>query len=300
MKNIAIVLLIVLLVASMGLYLVAFQVTETQSALVVRFGKAVRQYTDPGLRFKWPAPIERVHPFDSRLRVYETQERETTTKGAVPVIIHTYVVWRIADPLTFFKTVGTVREAQNRLSNQVVDVQNRVIGRHSFGEFVNSDKTKIQFDKIEQEMLDELKTSAADIYGIEIKTVGIKRFMVAQDVTKSVFQRMQAERSVSTQRTIAQGNAEATAIRSDADMKKTEILAAAEARAMEIRGRGDAEAARYYEMLEADPELAMFLRNIKALQSTLEKDSTIVISAESEPFNLLREMPKLKPKDSDN
>ncbi|MHC4131418.1 MAG: protease modulator HflC [Planctomycetota bacterium] len=298
MKNIAITLLIVLLVLALGLYLVAFQVRETESALVVRLGKAVRTYKEPGLRFKWPAPIETVYKFDSRLRVYNADVTETTTKGAVPIIVHTYVIWRVDEPKTFFNAVGTVREANSKLNSQISDVQNRVIGRHSFGEFVNSDKTKIQFDKIEQEMLDELKTALGSSYGIDIKTLGIKRLMVAEDVTQSVFARMQAERARKTEATLAQGNAQATAIRSDADMKKTEILAAAESRAMEIRGRGDAEAARYYEMLEADEELAMFLRNIKALKTTLEKKSTIVISAETEPFNLLREMPKLNPNDS--
>ncbi|MHC4264729.1 MAG: protease modulator HflC [Planctomycetota bacterium] len=298
MKNIAITLLIVLLMAALGLYLLAFQVRETESALVVRFGKPVREIKDPGLKFKWPAPIERVTKFDSRLRVYTAEVTETTTKGAIPIIVHTYVVWRVAEPLAFFNAVGTVREANSKLYSQISSVQNRVIGKHSFGEFVNSDQSKIQFDKIEQEMLDELKIALGEGYGIEIKTLGIMRLMVAEDVTQSVFARMQAERTRRTEATIAQGNAQATAIRSDADMKKTEILAAAESRAMEIRGKGDAEAARYYEMLEADEELAMFLRDLKALRTILEKKSTVVISAETEPFNLLREMPKIKPKDS--
>ncbi|MHC4292890.1 MAG: protease modulator HflC [Planctomycetota bacterium] len=299
MKNIAITLLIVLLVAALGLYLVAFQVRETESALVIRFGEAVRQYKDePGLKFKWPVPIEQLVKYDSRLRVYNAELDETTTKGAVPIIVHTYIVWRVDEPLTFFKAVGTVREANSKLYSQISDVQNRVIGRHSFGEFVNSDKSKIKFGEIEQEMLDELKNAVGEDYGIEIKTLGIKRLMVAKDVTQSVFSRMQAERARRTEATVAQGNAEATAIRSDADMKKTEILAAAESRAMEIRGKGDAEAAKYYEMLEADEELAMFLRDIKALKTTLEKKATIVISADTEPFNLLREMPKIKPGES--
>jgi membrane protease subunit HflC len=298
MKNIAITLLILLLVSALGLYVLAFQVRETESALVVRLGKPVREVKDPGLEFKWPAPIERVYKFDSRLRVYTAEFTETTTKGAVPIIVHTYVVWRVAEPLAFFNAVGTVREANSKLYSQISDVQNRVIGRHSFGEFVNSDQSKIQFDKIEQEMLDELKITLGQGYGIEIKTLGIMRLMVAKDVTQSVFARMQAERTRRTEATISQGSAQATAIRSDAEMKKTEILAAAESRAMEIRGKGDAEAARYYEMLEADEELAMFLRDLKALKTILEKKSTVVISAETEPFNLLREMPKIKPKDS--
>ncbi|MHC4842925.1 MAG: protease modulator HflC [Planctomycetota bacterium] len=298
MKNIAITFLILLLVIALGLYLVAFQVRETESALVVRFGKAVREITEPGLKFKWPAPIERVHTFDSRMQVLNAEVGETPTKGAVPIIVHTYVVWEIAEPLKFFNAVGTVREAETQLLHQIHDVQNRIIGRHSFGEFVNSDKSKIRFEDIEREMTQELASAMQDNYGIEIGTLGIKRLMVAKDVTASVFERMRAERKRQSDDTFAQGSAQAMAIRSDADMKKTEILAAAEARAMEIRGKGDAEAAKYYQMLQADEDLAMFLRNIKALKTTLEQKSTVVISADTEPFNLLREMPKLEPKDT--
>jgi membrane protease subunit HflC len=107
---------------------------------------------------------------------------------------------------------------------------------------------------------------------------------------------MKAERNRKTEATIARGNAEAIRIKTDADSKRTELLAAAEARATAIRGEGDAEAAKYYKMLEADPEFAMFLRDVEALKKILEKRSTIVLSADSEPFKLLKEMPKIEPK----
>jgi membrane protease subunit HflC len=107
---------------------------------------------------------------------------------------------------------------------------------------------------------------------------------------------MKAERNRRTEATIAEGNAEATKIKTDADSKKTELLAAAQARAKAIRGQGDAEAAKYYKMLEADPELAMFLRDVEALKKILEKRSTIVISADTEPFKMLKQMPELTPK----
>jgi len=299
MKSIALTLLIVLLLIVLVLFLFAFQVRETESAIVVRFGKAIRQITEPGLKFKLPVPIDSVYKFDSRMHVFNAEVTETTTKGAIPIIVHTYVVWRIAEPLKFFNAVGTVREAESKLLSQITDVQNRIVGRHAFGEFVNSDKAQIQFEVIEQEMLKALAPDVKENYGIEINTLGIKRLMVAEDVTESVFERMRAERARRTEETLAAGESQATAIRSDADMKKTEILAAAEARSLEIRGKGDAEAATYYKMLEADEDLAMFLRAIKALKTTLEKKSTVVISADTEPFNLLREMPDLKPQESE-
>ena len=296
MKNLAITTFIVFIIAILGLYLVSFQVRETQLVLVTTFGKPTREITEPGWYFKWPAPIQRKHPFDSRMRVFEADLGETTTREAVPIIVTTFIVWKIAEPLEFFNAVGTVSEAESKLLSQVSDTQNKVIGRHSFGEFVNSDPAKIKFKQIEEEMLADLKQAVRDDYGIEIKTIGIKQLNVSEDVSKDVFDRMRAERNRKTEATIAQGNAEATKIRADADSKKTELLDAAEARAKAIRGQGDAEAAEYYKMLDEDPEFAMFLRNIEAIKKILEKRSTIVFSADTEPFDLLRKMPALKPR----
>ncbi len=291
MRNITITVFIVLIVVVMGLYLISFQVREIESALVTTFGKPTREITEPGWYFKWPAPIQRVHKFDSRMTVFEADLGETTTKGAVPIIVNTYVVWRIAEPLRFFNAVGTVKEARSKLYGLISDTQNRVIGRHAFGEFVNSDPSKIQFRQIEQEMLADLEPAVREAYGIEIKALGIKQLKLSADVSKDVFERMRAERNRRTEATIAQGNAEATRIKTDADSKTRILLAAAEARAKAIRGQGDAKAAEYYKMLEEEPKLAIFLRNIEALEEILKERATIVISADSDTFELLRKIP---------
>lgn len=299
MKNIVTTIFILLVVAVLGLYFASFQVRETQFALVMTFGEPTRQITEPGWYFKWPAPIQKVERFDSRMRVFEAELGETTTKGAVPIIVNTFVVWKIAKPLEFFNAVGTVREAESKLRSQLSNTQNKVIGQHYFSEFVNSDPSKIKFAEIEREMLTDLEKSVRDDYGIEIKALGIKQLKISEDVSKDVFERMKAERNRKIEAIIAQGNAEATRIKTDADSKKTELLAAAEARAKAIRGQGDAEAAKYYKMLDADPELAMFLRDIEALKKILRKRSTIVLSADTEPFKLLKRIPDIKPKPSE-
>jgi membrane protease subunit HflC len=296
MKNLTIPVFLLLLFFVLLLVGTTFQVRETESALVTTFGKATRQKMEPGLKLKWPPPIEWVHKFDSRLRVLEAELGETTTKGAVPVIVNTFVVWRIAEPLAFFNAVGSVQEAQAKLISQISDTQNKVVGRHFFSEFVNSDPSKIKFEEIEAEMLAELQSAIKGLYGIEIKAVGIKQLKVSEDVSKDVFERMRKERQRRTEATIAEGTAAAKKITTDADSMQRELLAAAEARAKQIRAQGDAEAASYYKMLEEDPQLAMFLRDLEALKKILEERSTIVIGADSEPFKILREMPKLQPK----
>lgn len=294
MRNVATLILIILII-TVGIFLaICFQVRQTETALVTRFGKEVRTITDPGLHYRWPVPIERVHRFDSRMRLFEAEIGETTTKGAVPIIVNTFVIWQIVDPLQFFNAVGGVEQAEIKLLSQIQDTQNKVIGQHDFSEFVNVDPDKIKFEQIQNEMLAALSVAAKENYGIEIKAVGIKQLKVNEDTTKDVFERMRAERDRKTLATVSEGAAIATAIKSDADKKKKLLLAAAEARAKAIRGQGDAEAAKYYELLRDDPQFAIFLRNTEALKKILEKRSTIVFSADTEPFTLLREIPDLE------
>jgi membrane protease subunit HflC len=302
MKNITITIFIVLIVVIMCLYFASFQVRETEYALVTTFGNPKRVITNPGIRFKFPPPIQQVYKFDSRMKVYEANlDEETTTKEAVPIIVNTYVVWRIADPLQFFNANerGSVTQAELKLRSHIRDTQNRIIGQHNFGEFVNSDPTKIVFDKIETEMLDDLNINQniKEKYGIEIKTVGIKQLKISEDVSKDVFARMIADRDRKTEATKSEGNAEATKIKTDANSIKVELLAAATARAKAIQAEGDAQAAKSYKMLEADPELAIFLQNIGALKATLEENSVIVLSTDAYPFSLLRERPVIVPRD---
>lgn len=296
MKKIAIPILIAIIFGTMALYLVSFQVRETEAAFITRFGRPLedREITRPGLYFKWPTPIERVHRFDARMRVLDAPPAETTTRGAVPVIVTSYVVWRVAEPLKFLNALGTVADANDAIRYRLNNAQNRVIGQHTFGEFVNSDPERIRLEQIQTEMLADLQEPMRDDYGIEVRTLGIKQLKISEDVTQDVFERMRAERRRRTEATIAQGHAEATKIRTDADAKKTALLAAAEGRAKAIRGRGDAEAAQYYQMLEEAPELAMFLRNLEALLATLKERATLVIPADAEPFRYLREMPSLE------
>ena len=100
-----------------------------------------------------------------------------------------------------------------------------------------------------------------------------------------------------TEATIAQGEAEAIKIMTGAESKRIELLAVVEAKAKAIRGAGDAEAAKYYKLLDADPELAMFLRDIEALKKILKEKSTIVLGSETEPIKLLKEMPDIRPRE---
>jgi membrane protease subunit HflC len=297
MKNVAIAIFVALIVITLGLYLVCFQVRETESCLVTTFGRPTRAITEPGVYFKWPFPIQQIHPFDSRMHVFEPAPEETTTAGGEPIIVSTYVVWRIAEPLEFFNAIKTVNKAEDELlRSRIRNTQNNVIGRHYFSDFVNSDPAKIKFEQIQSEMLADLQQSiAAAKFGIEIRTLGIRQLKISKDVSTVVFERMKAERDRRAQDIITQGNAEAIKIRTEAKSKSDELIAAAEARAKVIRGEGDAEAAKHYKKLQENPELAMLLRNLEALQKIFGNRTTFVTPMDVEPFSLLKGMPDIDP-----
>ena len=296
MKNISTTVFVLLIVVVLGFKFCSYQVRETESVLITRFGKPVSEVIDPGFYGKWPDPIEKVHRFDSRLQVFEGQMEETTTKGGEPVIVTTYMNWRIAEPRKFFETVSNSKNAEKFLLSQLRNEQNAVIGKHLFSEFVNTDPEKIHFESIENELRAALKTSLMDKYGIDVEMVGIKKFEISEKVTQEVFNRMRSDRKKKTERILSEGNAIAAQIKAEADKKKSKLLATAEARAKAIRGKGDADAAKYYKLLEEDPDLAMFLRDIEALKKILKERSTIVLGAETDPIKLLKEVPNIQPK----
>lgn len=296
MKNVSVLIFIVLIVAILLLVSVSFQVRETEYALVTRFGEVSRTITDPGFYFKLPLPIDRVRKFDSRYHLLVGKMEETTTRGAEPISVTTYLLWKIAEPQKYLETVTNEDGAVSHLKSLLRDSQNTEIGRHYFSEFVNSDADKIRLSMIEDEMFVILKKRAMDNFGIAIEVVGIKQLGVSKEVTQNVFERMQAERSRKTATIIAQGESEATKIKSEADAKETQLLAVVEAQAKAIRGAGDAEAAKYYEMLKSDPEFAMYLQNLEALKSILKERSTIILDEDTELINLLKSIPDIEPK----
>lgn len=297
MKNFGIILLVILIVSVLLLSLVSFQVRQTESALILTFGKpAADGITEPGWKWKLPFPIQTTVIYDARPILLEGVEEEVTTKGGEPIIVQSYVIWRIAEPRQFRESVTDEAGAVKLLKSRLRDAQNKIVGKHYFSEFVNTDREQIRFGDIENEMASVIAEHVSQSCGIEVESVGLKMLKVSEKVTEDVFARMKADRNRKTEATLAQGKAESTKIKSDADSKITELYAATEARAKAIRGSGDAEAAQYYKMLEADPEFAMFLREIETLKKTLKERTTVVLPADAEPFKLLKAIPKIEPK----
>jgi membrane protease subunit HflC len=295
MKNTWVLILVLVVSIVFILMLFSYQVRETEKAVVYQFGEPIKTVDEPGFKWKLPRPIQKVVTYDIRGRMLERTMEETTTRGGEPIIVTSYVVWHINDPQVYQKSLsGNEEEAKKQLTSILGNTQNEVVGAHDFSEFVNTDASKIQFEQIENEMM-AIMRPAAEGLGIDIMAVGIKKLSLSKDVTQDVFERMKADRKRKTENILSSGRAVAKEITSDAERKQAELLAFVNREVQTIEGEGIAEAAKYYQQLETEPELAMFLWDLESLKRILKEKATVIIGAETEPFKLLREMPEIKP-----
>ncbi|MCD6220312.1 protease modulator HflC [Candidatus Calescamantes bacterium] len=269
------------------LYLIAFQVPVGEMAVVTTFGKPVRVIKEPGLYWKAPWPIQEVYHFDGRIQVLESKMEETYTRDGKNIILITSTFWRIKDPLKFFTSVGGKDMAERKLISLVRNYENGVIGTYELSQLINVDKSLLKLDKIQEKIKEFSSKEAEKTYGVEILEVVLKRMQFPQEVTQDVFERMRKERERIAQKFLAEGEGMASDIKAKADAEKEKILAEARAEAKRIRGEGDAEAARYYDIFTKNEELAIFLRKLEALETTLKNNSTIILDSRTPPYDLL-------------
>src|SRR5262249_8894399 len=106
-------------------------------------------------------------------------------------------------------------------------------------------------------------------------------------ITQKVFDRMKEERQRYVQKLQAQGEAQASDIRTAANQQATNLISKAEAQVIEIRGKADAEAAKALAVFKENPDLAIFLLKINALEESLKERSTLILDQREPPFDLL-------------
>ena len=129
--------------------------------------------------------------------------------------------------------------------------------------------------------------NSAGSNGIDIKFLGIKQLKLPESVTQKVFDRMIAERTSEIDKLKSQGEAQAIGIKSAADLERDKILATAEAEATAIKGQADAAAAKSYAVFEQNPDLAIFLRDLRALEQVTKDRTTLILDERTRPFNLM-------------
>lgn len=279
-----------LLMALFLVLLFVFQVRQTEVAVVTTFGRATRPITDPGLNFKWPWPIQKVTKLDRRVQNFEGKFEETLTADGRNLLVMVYVGWTIADPGLFYSRFagGSLPEAERTLEGLVRSAKNAAVGRQPFAAFISTEGGGERFAAVEREILAAIQADARERYGIEVRLLGIKRLGLPESVTEKVFERMRAERNAEVERLRAEGTEEAIKLRSAADLERDRILAEADAQATRIRGEGDAEAAKSFAVFQQNPELALLILKLNALEATLKERTTLLLDPRTPPFDLLQ------------
>lgn len=288
-RNLITILTAAVLVVIFILLLFTFQVRKSQVAVVTTFGQISGPPRKPGLHLRWPWPIQQVYKFDQRIQTFTDKMSENLTKDSINLDLSVYVGWRISNATNFLNSFpnGSIEAAQNQLQSIVTSAKAAEVGSNSLSDFVNADIKQLKFDQIqsniEQLVQSELQTND---YGIQVKFLGIDRLALPDSVTEAVFARMKSEREVLISQAKNYGQAEATKIRANANREASETLANAEAEANQIKGQGVAEAAKTLPIFQENPDLAVFMLRIKALQDSLNQKSVLIFDQRTPPFDL--------------
>ncbi|MEK7952234.1 protease modulator HflC [Luteolibacter soli] len=292
------------LILTVGLAVLAsacgFIVSETESALVLRFGKPVRTLDKSGFYLRLPAPIERVVRIDRRLQHADIRLSETLTKDQRNVIVPVFFTWKVADPLRFHVSVSDTANASGKLDALVTSARNTVLGRHPFGDLVAAEGRLSLLQDLEKEMLALAANDARETMGIELLSTGITQIQLPEANTESVFRRMRAERKREATQFRAEGRAKAAEMKAETDKQASGMIAGAKRQAEEIRGKAEAEAAAVYAKAHGEaPEFYRFLRELQSLRTVVDKNTTVVLDTSVAPFHWLKESdahpPSLQP-----
>ncbi len=281
-KTLSTALVIVLVVAVVGVSQAFYTVHQTQKAIVLMLGKPLPGVKAPGLHYKIPFVQSVVH-FDVRVLEYDSQPKEILTEDKKAMVVDNYTKWRIRNPLTFYKTVNNVNQAQNRLDEIIYSNVREALGNYTLTQIVSKKRADIM-SKV------SIKSSEQSLpLGIEVLDVRIKRTDLPTENEMAIFGRMKAERQRQAKQYRSEGEEEAAKITSQADREKTVVLAEAQRQADVIRGIGDANATRIYaDAYNKAPDFYSFQRSLQAYKISLESNTQLYLTPDNRFFRHIR------------
>jgi membrane protease subunit HflC len=284
---------VLVVILAMLAFSMTYTVRFTEVAVKTRFGSAVEIRENPGLGFKLPYPVESVTTYDRRTRLVIARSETQQTADDFQIIVESYLTYRVTDPLKFFSSfsnAGDRSEDHYRKAEDDVlrDLLRSALGETSkfkMGDLFSSVAGESRLPELEQSVLATLNGTTEGAkpmgdYGIEVTTVGVSRIILPEETTNSVIARMGANRDRLAERYESEGRSQARAIEAEALSQAAKIRAFAERRADEILAKGEAEAAPYLAMQNVNPDLAVFIQNIRLMQDAMAKKFTLVFSAD--------------------
>lgn len=271
-----------LVVASLS----AFSVDQREYAIVFRLGEIVSVKKEPGLYFKVPL-VDNVRYFENRIVTLDWVEPDRfITSEKKNVLVDSFVKWKIVDPSKYYVSVrGDEKQAEARLSQVVNDGLRAEFGKRTIHDVISGERAKIM------DILRDKADREARQMGIQVLDVRLKRVDLPQEVSDSVYQRMEAERKRVANDLRSQGAGAAEKIRADADKQREVIISEATRDAQRIKGEGDAKAAEIYAAAYSrNPEFYAFYRSLEAYRNSLKnKADVLVLDPSSEFFKYLKD-----------
>ena len=264
-----------------------FTVEQTEQVLVVQFGEVVRPINKPGLYVKAPL-IQNVISFDKRLLAVELPNEEVILGDQRRLIVDSFTVYRIADPLRFYQAVGPVPDnIRGRLNSIVTASLRRVMGRNSLLDVLSADRERIMA------AIKELVNTEMAGFGVIIEDVRIRRADLPSENTQAILSRMQSERQRVAAQLRAEGAEGAAKIRADAERDRTVLLAEARATAEKLRGDGEAEATRVFaKSFGQDPEFFQIWRTLQGYREVFEAgNARLVLTPDNDYLRYLHGPP---------
>ncbi|MDD2165973.1 protease modulator HflC [Glaesserella parasuis] len=287
-------LLPVLAVVTFILFQSVIVVKEGQRGIMLRFNKVHRDADNkvivykPGLHFKVPV-IDQLKTLDARIQTLDGQEDRFVTVEKKDLLVDSYVKWKISDFGQFYtSTGGDTQKASTLLQRKVNDRLRSEIGSRTIKDIVSGSRGELMAGA--QKALNDGEDGAERL-GIEVVDVRVKQINLPNEVSASIYQRMQAERAAVAREHRSQGEEKAEFIRADVDKKVVLILANANKTAEELKGQGDAEAAKIYaEAFKQEPEFYSFVRSLKAYEESFATGSNnmMLLKPDSEFFRFMK------------
>ncbi|MGL4915960.1 MAG: protease modulator HflC [Aeromonas allosaccharophila] len=277
-------------VAAMVCFSSVFIVDEGQKGIVVQFGKVKRvdsgepRLYEPGLHFKVPL-IDQVRKMDARIQTIDSQADRFVTSEKKDLIIDSYVKWKIEDFSKYYLATGggNKLQAEDLLKRKINNGLRSEIGNRTIKDIVSGERSTVMEDALK-------KMARSSELGIKVVDVRIKQINLPVEVSNSIYQRMRAERTAVAREHRSQGREKAEILRADIDRKVTVMIADAESNARQLRGEGDAEAAKIYaDSYKKDPEFFSFVRSMEAYRKSFAGGNDLmVLKPDSEFFCYLK------------
>lgn len=257
---------------------------EDEQKLILLLGNPRDRATEPGLALRLPF-LEEVRTFDRRWLHLNSKPRLVQTMDRERIVVDNYVIWRIADPLQFYKSFPTgIEKAELQIDREVGGNLREVVGQHSIPQVLTEKR---------DEMMSEVTEKSAEAlkrFGIEVRDVRINRTELPAGAEGNVYARMRAERERLARKHRAEGEEQARTIRAEADRRARVIVAEAREKAERLRGAGDAESARIYATAYTrDPGFYEFVRSLEAYRKAFGEGTTLVLPPDHAFFHTLKE-----------